>query len=299
MSICFNGRVVVITGAGSGLGKSYALYLAARGARVVVNDKGGNVGGEGASTVPAQRVVDEIKNAGGEAIANFDDVSQVEGANNLIKQTLDQFGTVDVLICNAGILRDKSFLKMSLEDFELVLRVHLLGTVYVTKAAFSVMKDKGYGRIVMTTSASGLYGNFGQTNYAAAKLGIVGFMNALKLEGLKYNVRINAIAPLAATRLAQGVFPEEMRRRLKPELVTPVVAYLCSEQCEASGDIISAGAGFYSAVKIVESNGVRFGNGEEVTSEMIAAEYRNITRMDGATSFNDAQDQFASVLTCY
>ncbi len=296
MSIRFDGRVVVITGAGSGLGKSYALHLAARGARVVVNDKGGNVEGEGASKVPAQLVVDEIKRAGGEAVANFDDVSEVEGANRLIQQAVDQFGTVDVLICNAGILRDKSFLKMSLDDFELVLRVHLLGTVYVTRAAFPVMKVKGYGRIVLTTSASGLYGNFGQTNYAAAKLGLVGFMNSLKLEGLRYNIRINAVAPMAATRLAQGVFPQEMASRLKPELVAPLVAYLCSEQCEASGDIISAGAGSYNAVKIVESKGVRFGTEQEITPEMIAAKYRDIGNLEGATFFNDAQEEFAFVL---
>ena len=296
MSIRFDNRVVVITGAGSGLGKSYALYLAARGAYVVVNDRGGNVAGEGASNLPAQLVVDEIKRAGGNAVANFDDISEVEGANNLIRQALDQFGTVDVLICNAGILRDKSFMKMSMDDFELVLRVHLHGTVYVTRAAFPVMKDKRYGRIVMTTSASGLYGNFGQTNYAAAKLGIVGFMNSLKLEGLKYNIRVNAVAPLAATRLAEGVFPQEIASRLKPELVTPAVAYLCSEQCEVSGDIISAGAGSYSAVKIVESKGVRFGTDQETTPEMIAARYREITNMDAAISFNDAQEQFASLL---
>ena len=296
MSIRFNDRVVIITGAGSGLGKSYALHLAARGARVVVNDTGGNVEGEGGSNVPAQFVVDEIKRAGGEAVANSDDVSQVGGANNLIRQALDRFGAVDGLICNAGILRDKSFLKLPLEDFELVLRVHLLGTVYVTKAAFPLMKDQGYGRIVMTTSASGLYGNFGQTSYGAAKLGIVGFMNSLKLEGLKYNIRVNAVAPLAATRLAEGVFPEEMRRRLKPELVAPVVTYLCSEHCEVSGDIISAGAGFYSAVKIVESQGVRFGTEQEITPEMIGAKYREITNPEGATSFNDAQEEFASVL---
>jgi NAD(P)-dependent dehydrogenase (short-subunit alcohol dehydrogenase family) len=295
MSIRFDGRAVVITGAGSGLGKSYALHLAARGARVVVNDKGGSVEGEGASNVPAQLVVDEIKKAGGEAVANFDDVSEVEGANNLVQQALDEFGTVDALICNAGILRDKSFLKMALDDFELVLRVHLLGTVYVTKAAFPVMQEKGYGRIVVTTSASGLYGNFGQTNYAAAKLGIVGFMNSLKLEGLKYNIRINAVAPLAGTRLADGVFADEIASRLKPELVTPLVAYLCSEQCEASGDIISAGAGSYSAVKIVESTGVRFGTENEITPEMIEARYAEITNMEGATSFNDAQEQFASL----
>ena len=296
MSIHFDNKVVVITGAGSGLGKSYALDLAARGARVVVNDRGGNVEGEGASNLPAQLVVDEIKRAGGEAVANFDDVAEIDGADSLIRQALDEFGTVDVLVCNAGILRDKSFLKMSLADFELVLRVHLLGTVYVTKAAFPVMKDKGYGRIVMTSSASGLYGNFGQTNYAAAKLAIVGFMNSLKLEGLKHNILVNAVAPLAATRLAQGVFPEEIASRLKPELVTPLVAYLCSEQCSVSGDIISAGAGSYRMVKIVESKGVRFGAEQELTPEIIEARYGEIADMEGSISFHDAQEQFASVL---
>lgn len=296
MSICFNGRVVVITGAGSGLGKSYALHLAARGARVVVNDKGGDVGGEGASTVPAQRVVDEIKKAGGEAIANFDDVSQVEGANNLIKQTLDQFGTVDVLICNAGILRDKSFLKMSLDDFELVLRVHLLGTVYVTKEAFPIMKEKNYGRIVFTTSASGLFGNFGQTNYAAAKLGIVGFMNSLKLEALKYNVLINTIAPLAVTRLGAGAFPNELASVLKPEFITPAVAYLCSEQCSTTGDIISAGGGWYKKVQIVESRGIKIESESEATPEMVATKFDSITLMAGARPFASAQEEFASGL---
>ncbi len=297
MSIRFDGRVVVITGAGSGLGKGYALQLAMRGARVVVNDRGGNVEGEGASNVPAQFVVDEIKRAGGEAVPNFDDVSQVEGANNLIEQALDQFGTVDVLICNAGILRDKSFLKMPLEDFELVLRVHLLGTVYVTRAAFPVMKDQGYGRIVMTTSASGLYGNFGQTNYAAAKLGIVGFMNSLKLEALKYDVLINTIAPLAVTRLGAAAFPDELASALKPEFITPAVAYLCSEQCRTTGDIISAGGGWYRKVQMVEGRGVKIEFESQATPEMIATNFGAITLMEGARPFANAQEEFASILT--
>ncbi|MDQ3665445.1 MAG: SDR family oxidoreductase [Acidobacteriota bacterium] len=297
MSIRFDGRVVVITGAGSGLGKGYALQLAMRGARVVVNDRGGNVEGEGASNVPAQFVVDEIKRAGGEAVPNFDDVSQVGGANNLIEQALDQFGTVDVLICNAGILRDKSFLKMPLEDFELVLRVHLLGTVYVTRAAFPVMKDQGYGRIVMTTSASGLYGNFGQTNYAAAKLGIVGFMNSLKLEALKYDVLINTIAPLAVTRLGAAAFPDELASALKPEFITPAVAYLCSEQCRTTGDIISAGGGWYRKVQMVEGRGVKIEFESQATPEMIATNFGAITLMEGARPFANAQEEFASILT--
>jgi len=293
MKISYANRTVVITGAGNGLGRAYALALAARGARVVVNDLGGQVDGSGASPLPAQMVVDEIKRAGGEALANNDDISQADGAHNLIKQALAHFGTVDALVCNAGILRDKSFSKMSLDDFELVLRVHLLGTVYTVKAAFPVMKEKGYGRIVMTTSASGLYGNFGQTNYSAAKLAVVGFMNSLKLEGLKYNILVNAVAPLALTRLGAGVFPEDLAPQLKAEFVTPLVAYLCSEQCVTTGDIISAAAGSYRKVQIVESRGIKLSEAE-ATPEMIAMSYRSITYMDGARSFDNAQEEFAS-----
>ncbi len=296
MNIRFDDKVVVITGAGGGLGRNYALFLAERGARVCVNDLGGATDGTGSSDAPARRVVDEIEAAGGEAIANYDDVSRADGANNLIRQTIDRFGTIDVLICNAGILRDRTFLKMPAEDFELVLRVHLMGSVYVTKAAFPVMKEKGYGRIVLTTSVSGLFGNFGQTNYSAAKLGIVGFMNSLKLEALKYNILVNTIAPLAETRLGAGAFPDELAATLKPGFITPAVAYLCSDQCRTTGDIISAAGGWYRKVQMVESLGVKIEDESQATPEMIAANFDSITYMNGARAFAHSTDQFASIM---
>ncbi len=294
--IRFDGRVAIVTGAGNGLGKSYALFLTARGARVVVNDIGGSTDGTGQSTTPAQVVVDEIRAKGGEAVANFDSVTEPEGAENIVKTALDNFGTVDILINNAGVLRDKTFLKMPLQDFEVVLKVHLFGTIYVTKAAFPIMAEKKYGRIVLATSAAGLFGNFGQTNYSTAKLGIIGFMNSLKLEGEKYNIRVNTVAPLAASRLAAGIFPESLIPSLSPELVTPLVAYLCSEGCKASGDIISAGGGFFAKAQMVESQGIRFEPGAEITPELVADRYGDITSMEGAIPFPKAMDEVARVL---
>lgn len=293
MQILFHDKVAIITGAGSGLGRSYALFLSSRGAKVVVNDLGVSGDGTGRSEAPAQMVVDEIKARGGEGVANSDSVAEVEGAQRIVGDALKHFGTADILINNAGVLRDKSFLKMPLEDFELVLKVHLLGSVYVTRAAFPVMKEKAYGRIVMTTSVAGLFGNFGQTNYSTAKMGVVGLMNSLKLEGEKYNILINTVAPLASTRLAEktGVFPEEILPLLKPELVTPLVAYLCSEQCQTSGDIISAGGGYYARVQVVEGPGVRFAPEQEITPERIARQYAEITNMKGGVSFRSAKDE--------
>lgn len=298
MQILFHDKVAIITGAGSGLGRSYALFLSSRGAKVVVNDLGVSGDGTGRSEAPAQMVVDEIKARGGEGVANSDSVAEVEGAQRIVGDALKHFGTADILINNAGVLRDKSFLKMPLEDFELVLKVHLLGSVYVTRAAFPVMKEKAYGRIVMTTSVAGLFGNFGQTNYSTAKMGVVGLMNSLKLEGEKYNILINTVAPLASTRLAEktGVFPEEILPLLKPELVTPLVAYLCSEQCQTSGDIISAGGGYYARVQVVEGPGVRFAPEQEITPERIARQYAEITNMKGGVSFRSAKDEVLVVL---
>ena len=283
MSIDFKGKVAIVTGAGAGLGRIHALELARRGAKVVVNDLGSSVDGSGGSSAAAQAVVEEIKAAGGEAIANGASVSDKKGAESIVADAVKAFGTVDILINNAGILRDKSFSKMTLEDFELIVSVHLLGSVYVTKAAWPVMIEKGYGRIVMTTSSSGLYGNFGQTNYGAAKLGVIGLMNTLKIEGEKKNIRVNAIAPIAATRMTEGLgIPEEFFKKLKPELVTPAVIYLCSENAP-TGTIIEAGAGHYSKVAILEAPGAKLG--DSVTAEDIEANFAKITDMTGAQEF--------------
>jgi NAD(P)-dependent dehydrogenase (short-subunit alcohol dehydrogenase family) len=284
MSIDFTGKVAIVTGAGAGLGRIHAIELAKRGAKVVVNDLGGSIDGTGGSSEAAKAVVDEIKKAGGEAIANGASVSDKVGAESIVKDAVSAFGTVDILINNAGILRDKSFAKATLEDFEIVLNVHLLGSAYVTKAAWPVMLEKGYGRIVMTTSSSGLYGNFGQSNYGAAKLGLVGFMNTLKLEGAKKNVRVNAIAPIAATRMTEGLgIPEEFFKKLKPELVTPAVLFLASEDAP-NGAIIEAGAGHYSKVAIMEAKGVKIGQ-DSVTPEQIAENWGKISDMTGAQEF--------------
>ncbi|WP_430397357.1 SDR family NAD(P)-dependent oxidoreductase [Ferrovibrio sp.] len=295
MAIDFQGRVAIVTGAGSGLGRSHALALAARGARVVVNDLGGAVDGTGGSAKAADQVVAEIKAAGGEAVANHDSVSDAAGAARIVQAAVDAWGRVDVLVNNAGILRDKSFAKMELGDFDTVVDVHLLGSAYVTKAAWPVMQAQNYGRIVMTTSAAGLYGNFGQTNYAAAKLGLVGLMNALKQEGAKNGILVNTIAPVAATRMTEALFPPALLPHLKPEYITAAVVYLCSEACNATGDIVSAGAGFYAKAQVVESEGVFFGAGSSVSPEMIAENYGRITDMSQARAYAAAMEEVAKI----
>jgi NAD(P)-dependent dehydrogenase (short-subunit alcohol dehydrogenase family) len=297
MDIRFDNRVAIVTGAGIGLGRSYALLLASRGARVVVNDIGGSVDGSGHSETPAQKVVDEIKAQGGDAVANYDDISSMHGAGNVVNACHDAYGTVDILINSAGILRDKSFAKMEIADFEKVISVHLLGTVYMTKAVYPIMMEKGYGRIVNTTSAAGLYGNFGQSNYGAAKMGIVGFMNALKHEGGKHNILINTVAPIAATRMGEGVYPEAVLAALKPKLVAALVAYLSSEDCSLSGEIISAGGGYYAKVHVVESKGVRFNPADPVTPELIAHRMSDITDMEGAVHFDSAIEEVMTMFT--
>jgi NAD(P)-dependent dehydrogenase (short-subunit alcohol dehydrogenase family) len=298
MNIRFDDKVAVVTGAGSGLGKSYALYLASRGAKVLVNDIGVVKDKNGCSCQTAQGVADEIKALGGEAEANFENVADPASAQRIAEAAVDHFGSVDILINNAGILRDKTFLKMSLEDFSRVLNVHLLGTVYVTRAAFPIMKENAYGRIVMTTSIAGLYGNFGQTNYSSAKMAIVGFMNALKLEGKKYNIFTNTIAPLAATPLAlsAGIFPEHIASLLKPELVTPLVAFLCSNACQSCGEIFSAGGGYFAKAQMVEGPGVRFDLKKEITPEMVAENFSAISNMNDAVAYEGAMDELQHVL---
>jgi NAD(P)-dependent dehydrogenase (short-subunit alcohol dehydrogenase family) len=288
MTIGFKDKVAIVTGAGAGLGKQHALELARRGAKVVINDLGGSVDGSGGSSEAAKAVVAEIKAAGGEAIANGASVADKQGVENLVKSTMEAYGRIDILINNAGILRDKSFKKMELADFELVLSVHLLGSVYCTKAVWPIMLEQNYGRIVMTTSSSGLYGNFGQSNYGAAKLALVGLMNTLKIEGQKNNIKVNTIAPVAATRMTENLgIPEQMFNRLKPEAVTPAVLYLCSDDAP-TGTILEAGAGYYAKVHIVEGKGVKLG--DNVTVEDIAKNWDKITDMSAATPFNQGAE---------
>ncbi|HEY5105210.1 MAG TPA: SDR family NAD(P)-dependent oxidoreductase [Caulobacteraceae bacterium] len=258
--IRFDGKVAIVTGAGGGLGREHALELARRGAKVVVNDLGGSMDGSGGSSQAAGAVVDQIKAAGGEAIANGSSVTDDAGVELMVKQAMDAWGRIDILIANAGVLRDKSFSKMEIADFEFVLNVHLMGTVKPAKAVWETMKAQNYGRIVVTTSSSGLYGNFGQTNYGAAKLGIVGFMNTLKLEGQKNNIHVNAIAPVAATRMTENLLPPEISKRLAPQYVTPGVVFLCSEEAP-TGAILTAGAGAFALARIYETEGVFLGEG--------------------------------------
>ena len=226
--IRFDGKVAIVTGAGGGLGRAHALELARRGAKVVVNDLGGAVDGSGGSSEAAEHTVAEIKATGGEALANGSSVTDDTGVAHMIAQAMDAWGRIDILIANAGVLRDKSFSKMEIADFEFVVDVHLMGTVKPTKAVWEIMRAQNYGRIVVTTSSTGLYGNFGQTNYGAAKLSLVGFMNSLKLEGQKNNIHVNAISPVAGTRMTENLMPPEALKRLAPEYVTPGVVYLCS-----------------------------------------------------------------------
>ncbi len=288
MDIRFDGRTAIVTGAGGGLGRSHALALAARGARVVVNDMGGALDGTGGSQAAADRVVADIREAGGEAVASYDSVAEPEAAAAIVARAVDAFGGVDILVNNAGILRDKTFKKMALADFDEVVQVHLMGSVYVTKAAFPRMAERGYGRIVLTTSAAGLYGNFGQTNYAAAKLGLVGFMNALKEEGKRDNVLVNTIAPLAFTRMGETVLPVDLKERLSPDYVSAAVAWLCAEACEVTGRIIVAGAGLFAEARMVESAGFRLPAGAEATPEAVAAHFDEISESEGAAGFENA-----------
>jgi NAD(P)-dependent dehydrogenase (short-subunit alcohol dehydrogenase family) len=288
MSIRFDGKVAIVTGAGGGLGRAHALKFAELGAQVVVNDLGGAVDGTGGSSEAAQKVVAEIESKGGKAIANGSSVTDRKGVENLVRQTLDAFGRIDILINNAGILRDKTFAKVTLDDFEIVVDVHLMGAVYCSKAVWPVMQEQNYGRIVMTTSASGMYGNFGQSNYGAAKLGMVGLMNVLKQEGQKNNIRVNTIAPIAATRMTQNLMPPEVLEVLKPELVTPAVVYLSSEDAP-TGEIISAGGGFYARAHMVESEGVALqGN---VTPDMIAENWDRIADMSSSREYQNANEE--------
>jgi NAD(P)-dependent dehydrogenase (short-subunit alcohol dehydrogenase family) len=254
-NIRFDGKVAVVTGAGGGLGRAHALLLASRGAKVVVNDLGGSVDGTGKSTSMADHVVEEIRKAGGEAAANYDSVSTAEGGRAIIETAIKAFGRVDILINNAGILRDKSFSNMTEEMWDAVDAVHLKGAYNCTKPAFDKMKAQSYGRIVFTTSGTGLFGNFGQTNYGAAKLGLVGFANSLRHEGAKYNVHCNTIAPIAFTRMTENLMTGVPEDILAPELVSPVVTYLVSDACTLNGEVFVVGGGMVARAFIGETQG--------------------------------------------
>ena len=295
MSINFEDRVAIVTGAGGGLGRCHALDLARRGAKVVVNDLGGNVDGSSdGSLSAAETVVEEIKAAGGHAMASGASVTDRDQVAGMVTDVMDKYGRIDILINNAGILRDKSFTKVEDEDFRMVLEVHLMGSVNCTKAVWEIMKEQNYGRIVMTSSSSGLYGNFGQTNYGAAKMGVVGLMNTLKLEGAKYNIKCNALAPLAGTRMTESLMPGEVIEQIKPEFVTPAVTYMVSEDAP-TGVIIAAGAGVFTRVMVHETKGVYLGTGEDMTAENIEANWDQISDMTDAELCYQGGDQTMKV----
>ncbi len=292
--IDFEDKVAIITGAGAGLGRDYAIELAKRGAKVVVNDLGGarDGSGEGLSAI-ADKVVAEIKASGGEAVPNYDNVATVDGGENIVQTAIDAFGKVDILINNAGILRDKSFPNMLEENWDAVLNVHLKGTYCVTRPAFICMKQNGYGRIVMTSSIAGVIGNFGQTNYGSAKMGIVGLTNVLKIEGAKYNINVNVILPSAGTRLTDDVLPPEMFEAFKVEHITPAVLYMCSEQCRDTGMYINAFGGYFSRSAILTGPGKTYS--EMPTPEQIMENWNQITDLENAQFYNDVNQMMMGV----
>lgn len=269
MGLDFEGRVAIVTGAGGGLGRQHALALAARGAKVLVNDLGGAVDGSGASVSAAQRVVDEIVAAGGTALANGASVTDYAAVQAMVRQAVDAWGRVDVLVSNAGILRDKSFAKMELADFRLVLDVHLMGAVHCCKALWPVMQQQKYGRIVLTTSSSGLYGNFGQANYGAAKMALVGLMQTLSIEGLKHDIRVNCLAPTAATRMTEDLFPPDMLAAFGPEAVVPAMLVLASADAP-NRTTLCAGAGGFEAAHVTLTRGVGVGTGADADERLLA-----------------------------
>jgi NAD(P)-dependent dehydrogenase (short-subunit alcohol dehydrogenase family) len=275
MSLDFKDKVAIVTGSGNGIGKGYALELAKRGAKVVVNDLGGTVDGSGGSLSAADTVVQEIEAAGGIAMANGANVAKQEDVKAMVASTMEKWGRVDILINNAGILRDKSFGKMEWADFEAVINVHLLGSALCAHSVFPIMKEQEFGRIVMTSSSSGLFGNFGQTNYAAAKMGVVGLMNTLKLEGAKYNVHTNSIAPTATTRMTEHLFPAEFAEKLDPKYIIPAVIFLASEKAP-NGEILEAGGGVVANTYVMETMGKYFGTDENFTAEAVANHWAEI-----------------------
>jgi NAD(P)-dependent dehydrogenase (short-subunit alcohol dehydrogenase family) len=291
--IRFDDRVAIITGAGSGLGKCYALEFAKRGAQVVVNDPGGSLDGSGQNSAAADLVVEEIKAAGGKAVANYDSVASKEGGEHIVRTAVDAFGTVDILVNNAGIIRDKSILKLTEDDWDAVIAVHLKGAFCVTQPALAIMKEKKYGRIVNTASGAGLYGNFGQTNYAAAKMALVGIMNSIVVEAAKNNITCNCIAPIAASRMTENLMPQEILDKLKPEFIAPLVLCLCSEQNTANKMIFNCAGGWFSRTEIICSNGIVLGDGKrDIPPEELMDNWDAISRVDDGKALASLVDTF-------
>jgi len=296
MDINFVNKVAVITGAGSGLGKSYAIELSRRGAKVVVNDISMLKDRSGKKYYSADIVAQKIKSAGGEAIANYDSVTEEKSADNIVQSALNKYSKIDILINNAGINYDISFRKMTEKDFDSVIKVNLYGSFNVTRAVFPSMIENCYGRIVMTTSIAGLYGNYGQVNYGSAKLGLVGFMNSLKEEGLRHNIYVNTISPLASTSsVMDSVFPETISSMINPESVTAMVMYLCSDQCKTTGHIVGACGGYYTRTRIVENQGCYLGDSSRTTPELIALKYNLISENKGIKSYTNTINYLSNV----
>jgi NAD(P)-dependent dehydrogenase (short-subunit alcohol dehydrogenase family) len=289
MAIRFDGRVAIVTGAGNGLGRAHALGLAARGAKVVVNDFGGARDGTGGSMTAAETVVEEIRKAGGTAIADGADVSNYEQVQAMVDKATKEWGSVDLMVANAGILRDKSFGKMELSDFQKVIDVHLAGTFYCCKAVWDGMKERNYGRIVLTTSSSGMFGNFGQANYGAAKAGIVGLMNVLAQEGRKTDIRVNTVSPTAATRMTEELLPPQALQLMKPEAITPAVLFLLGDNAPTR-TILGAGAGSFAQIKIIETEGINLPE-EEWTPDAIEAHFAEISDASKAQALEGAFQQ--------
>ena len=294
MTIDFNNQVAIVTGAGTGLGRSHALQLAARGAKVVVNDLGGHRDGSGGEAGVAESVVREIIDAGGDAIASGADVSNEIQVAEMVKEAAERWGRVDILVNSAGILRDKSFANMSLDEWRAVVDVHLNGTAYCCHAVWPLMRDQGYGRIVMTTSSSGIYGNFGQANYAAAKFGVVGLMNVLHIEGRKYNIHVNSLVPSAATRMTEDVMTESMLNQLKPEYVTAAVLFLVSSGAP-SRQILAAGGGTFTVAKLIESEGIKLPEGQR-TPENVAAIFESISDVSNGIEIQEGMQHIERIV---